>query len=52
MTRLIFECRKLVKRLEDLLAESSALKDSVFPKLGTLNSKVSVAVDFGVQVQK
>ena len=43
-------CRKLVKRFEDLIGESAALKDTIFPKLGALNSKVSVAVDFGVQV--
>jgi dynactin 1 len=41
--------RKLVKRIEDLIDQSSALKDSAFPKLHQLNNKVSIAVDFGIQ---
>ena len=44
--------RKLVKRIEDLVDDSAALKDNLMPRIGGLNSKVSLAVDFGIQVRR
>ncbi|KAI0066601.1 hypothetical protein BV25DRAFT_1820618 [Artomyces pyxidatus] len=42
--------RKLVKRLEDLTHESSALKTVLAPRLKTLINSVSELVNFGIQL--
>ncbi|KAI0005552.1 dynein associated protein-domain-containing protein [Russula compacta] len=42
--------RKLVKRLEELTHESSALKAHLIPQLGALCSTVSEMVNFGIQL--
>jgi dynactin 1 len=43
-------CRKLMKRLEELAHESSALKAHLVPQLDTLCNIVSEMVNFGIQV--
>ncbi|KZV79203.1 hypothetical protein EXIGLDRAFT_632417 [Exidia glandulosa HHB12029] len=42
--------RKLVKRIEDLLFDSNALKPYLTPNLNSLTVLVSKAVDFGIQL--
>ncbi|EJD45781.1 hypothetical protein AURDEDRAFT_87692 [Auricularia subglabra TFB-10046 SS5] len=42
--------RKLIKRLEDLLIDSNALKPFLMPNLNSLTVNVSKAVDFGIQL--
>ena len=43
-------CRKLIKRLEELAHESSALKAYLVPQLDALCNIVSEMVNFGIQV--
>lgn len=45
-----FICRKISKRIDDLLRESAALRESVIPQLTSLADAVTKAVDFGIQV--
>ncbi len=47
---LIYICRKLMKRLEELAHESSALKAYLVPQLDALCNIVSEMVNFGIQV--
>ncbi len=47
---LIHICRKLMKRLEELAHESSALKAYLVPQLDALCNIVSEMVNFGIQV--
>ena len=47
---LIHICRKLMKRLEELAHESSALKAYLVPQLEALCNIVSEMVNFGIQV--
>lgn len=42
--------RKLTKRLEELIQESSALKAPLIPQLQALNNLVSELVNFGIQL--
>ncbi|KZT27488.1 hypothetical protein NEOLEDRAFT_1060271 [Neolentinus lepideus HHB14362 ss-1] len=42
--------RKLIKRLEELIMDSLALKVSLIPQLQALNNKVSELVNFGIQL--
>lgn len=42
--------RKLTKRLEDLLQESTALKSHLVPQMKTLSNFVSELVNFGISV--
>lgn len=44
------EIRKLVKRMEDVLKESSAFKPYLLPQLNGLAVLVSKGVDFAIQV--
>src|SRR6266403_3347511 len=46
---LIRTCRKLMKRLEELAHESSALKAYLVPQLDALCNIVSEMVNFGIQ---
>lgn len=48
---LIIFSRKLVKRIEDLLRETSALKSKLLPQLNNLTILVSKGVDFAIQVR-
>lgn len=43
--------RKLIKRVEDLIQDSSALKTNVAPQLKALSNLVSELVNFGIQVR-
>ena len=45
------ECRKIFKRIDDLLRESAALQENVIPQLVSLANVVTTAVDFGIQVR-
>ena len=47
---LTYGCRKLMKRLEELAHESSALKAHLVPQLEALCNIVSEMVNFGIQV--
>ena len=42
--------RKLVKRLEDLLVDSNALRPHVLPTIKALTESVSKPVDFAIQL--
>jgi len=42
--------RKLVKRIEDLLRDSTALKANILPQLNSLTILISKGVDFAIQV--
>src|SRR6267142_1172837 len=46
---LIHTCRKLMKRVEELAHESSALKAYLVPQLEALCNIVSEMVNFGIQ---
>ena len=57
LQRLLDQCksakalsRKLVKRVEDLVEDSAALKHQVVPQLRALNNRVPELVNFGIQV--
>jgi len=43
--------RKLVKRLDDLIQESAALKASIVPQLQALSNPVAELVNFGISVR-
>jgi len=47
---LTYGCRKLMKRLEELAHDSSALKAHLVPQLEALCNIVSEMVNFGIQV--
>ena len=42
--------RKLTKRLDDLIQESSALKSNLIPQLKSLSNMVPEIVNFGISV--
>jgi dynactin 1 len=42
--------RKLTKRLEDVIQESSALKSHLVPQLKTISNAVPELVNFGISV--
>ncbi|KAF8526013.1 dynein associated protein-domain-containing protein [Hysterangium stoloniferum] len=57
LQRLLDQCRgakqiskKLVKRIEDMLIENSALKATLLPQLNSLSVLVSKGVDFAIQL--
>jgi dynactin 1 len=44
-------CRKLTKRLDDLIQDSSALKPTLMPQLKSLSVMVPEFVNFGISVR-